>query len=63
MSLTDEAQKIILAPVQTEDDIIQLSKIVYMMSSLYREKMNIANEQEQMYNLTRSQETQKAMES
>jgi hypothetical protein len=25
--------------------------------------MNLANEQEQMYNLTRSQETQKAMES
>lgn len=63
MSLTDEAQKIINAPAQTEDDIIQLSKIVYMMSSLYRDKMNLANEQEQMYNLTRSQETQKAMES
>ena len=63
MSLTDEAQKIILAPAQTEDDIIQLSKIVYMMSSLYRDKMNMANEQEQMYNLVRSQETQKAMES
>ena len=40
-----------------------ISKIVYMMSSLYRDKMNLANEQEQMYNLTRSQETQKAMES
>ena len=63
MSLTDEAQKIINAPSQTEEDIIQLSKIVYMMSSLYRDKMNIANGQEQMYNLTRSQETQKAMES
>lgn len=63
MSLTDEAQKIINAPAQTEDDIIQLSKIVYMMSSLYRDKMNMANEQEQMYNLVRSQETQKAMES
>jgi len=63
MSLTDEAQKIILAPAQTEEDIIQLSKIVYMMSSLYRDKMNMANEQEQMYNLVRSQETQKAMES
>lgn len=63
MSLTDEAQKIINAPAQTEEDIIQLSKIVYMMSSLYREKMNLANEQEQRYNLTRSQETQKAMES
>ena len=63
MSLTDEAQKIINAPAQTEEDIIQLSKIVYMMSSLYRDKMNLANEQEQMYNLTRSQETQKAMES
>lgn len=63
MSLTDEAQKIINAPAQTEEDIIQLSKIVYMMSSLYRDKMNLANEQEQRYNLTRSQETQKAMES
>lgn len=63
MSLTDEAQKIINATAQTEEDIIQLSKIVYMMSSLYRDKMNLANEQEQRYNLTRSQETQKAMES
>ena len=63
MSLTDEAQKIINQKAQTEEDIIQLSKIVYMMSSLYREKMNLANEQEQMYNLIRSQETQKAMES
>lgn len=63
MSLTDEAQKIINQNTQTEEDIIQLSKIVYMMSSLYREKMNLANEQEQRYNLTRSQETQKAMES
>lgn len=63
MSLTDEAQKIINQNAQTEEDIIQLSKIVYMMSSLYREKMNLANEQEQRYNLTRSQETQKAMES
>ena len=44
-------------------DIIQLSRIVYMMSALYRDKMNLANEQEQNYNLTRSQETQKAMES
>lgn len=63
MSLTDEAQKIINQKAQTEEDIIQLSKIVYMMSSLYREKMNLANEQEQMYNLVRSQETKKAMES
>lgn len=63
MSLTDEAQKIINQNAQTEEDIIQLSKIVYMMSSLYREKMNLANEQEQMYNLVRSQETKKAMES
>lgn len=63
MSLTDEAQKIINSKAQTEEDIIQLSKIVYMMSSLYRDKMNLANEQEQRYNLTRSQETQKAMES
>ena len=63
MSLTDEAQKIINQKAQTEEDIIQLSKIVYMMSSLYREKMNLANEQEQMYNLVRSQETRKAMES
>lgn len=63
MSLTDEAQKIISQKAQTEEDIIQLSKIVYMMSSLYREKMNLANEQEQMYNLVRSQETKKAMES
>ena len=63
MSLTDEAQKIISQKAQTEEDIIQLSKIVYMMSSLYRDKMNLANEQEQMYNLVRSQETQKAMES
>lgn len=63
MSLTDEAQKIINQNAQTEEDIIQLSKIVYMMSSLYRDKMNLANEQEQRYNLTRSQETQKAMES
>lgn len=63
MSLTDEAQKIINQNAQTEEDIIQLSKIVYMMSYLYREKMNLANEQEQRYNLTRSQETQKAMES
>ena len=63
MSLTDEAQKIINQKAQTEEDIIQLSKILYMMSSLYRDKMNLANEQEQMYNLVRSQETQKAMES
>lgn len=63
MSLTDEAQKIINQNAQTEEDIIQLSRIVYMMSSLYRDKMNLANEQEQMYNLIRSQETQKAMES
>ena len=63
MSLTDEAQKIINQQAQTEEDIIQLSKIVYMMSSLYKEKMNLANEQEQMYNLVRSQETKKAMES
>ena len=63
MSLTDEAQKIINQKAQTEEDIIELSKIVYMMSSLYRDKMNLANEQEQMYNLIRSQETQKAMES
>jgi len=63
MSLTDEAQKIINQNAQTEEDIIQLSKIVYMMSSLYRDKMNLANEQEQRYNLTRSQETQKAMDS
>lgn len=63
MSLTDEAQKIINQKAQTEEDIIQLSKIVYMMSSLYREKMDLANEQEQMYNLVRSQETKKAMES
>lgn len=63
MSLTDEAQKIINQNAQTEEDIIQLSKIVYMMSSLYRDKMNLANEQEQRYNLARSQETQKAMES
>lgn len=63
MSLTDEAQKIINQKAQTEEDIIQLSKIVYMMSSLYRDKMNLANEQEQMYNLVRSQETQKAIES
>lgn len=63
MSLTDEAQKIINQKAQTEEDIIQLSKIVYMMSSLYRDKMNLANEQEQMYNLVRSQETKKAMES
>lgn len=63
MSLTDEAQKIINQKAQTEEDIINLSKIVYMMSSLYREKMNLANEQEQNYNLIRSQETQKAMES
>lgn len=63
MSLTDEAQKIINQKAQTWEDIIQLSKIVYMMSSLYRDKMNLANEQEQMYNLVRSQETQKAMES
>ena len=62
MSLTDEAQKIINQKAQTEEDIIQLSKIVYMMSSLYKEKMNLANEQEQMYNLVRSQETKKAME-
>lgn len=63
MSLTDEAQKIINQKAQTEEDIIQLSKIVYMMSSLYRDKMNLANEQEQMYNLVRSKETKKAMES
>ena len=63
MSLTDEAQKIINQKAQTEEDIIQLSKIVYMMSSLYKDKMNLANEQEQMYNLVRSQETKKAMES
>lgn len=63
MALTDEAQKIILSNAQTEEDIIQLSRIVYMMSSLYRDKMNLANEQEQKYNLVRSQETQKAMES
>lgn len=63
MSLTDEAQKIINQQAQTEEDIIQLSKIVYMMSSLYKDKMNLANEQEQMYNLVRSQETKKAMES
>lgn len=63
MSLTDEAQKIINQKAQTEEDIIQLSKIVYMMSSLYRDKMNLANEQEQMYNLVRSQETQTAIES
>ena len=63
MCLTDEAQKIILSNAQTEDDIIQLSKIVYMMSSLYREKLNLANEQEQKYNLVRSQETSKAKES
>ena len=63
MSLTDEAQKIINQNAQTEEDIIQLSKIVYMMSSLYKDKMNLANEQEQMYNLVRSQETKKAMES
>jgi hypothetical protein len=63
MSLTDEAQKIINTKARTEEDITQLSNIVYMMSSLYREKMNLANEQEQRYNLTRSQETQKAMES
>ena len=62
MSLTDEAQKIINQKAQTEEDIIQLSKIVYMMSSLYRDKMNLANEQEQMYNLVRSQETQTAIE-
>ena len=52
MSLTDEAQKIINSKAQTEEDIIQLSKIVYMMSSLYRDKMNLANEQEQKYNLS-----------
>ena len=63
MTLTDEAQKIINQKAQTEEDIIQLSKIVYMMSSLYREKMNLANEQEQMYNLVKSQEIRKAMES
>ena len=63
MSLTDEAQKIINQKAQTWEDIIQLSKIVFMMTSLYKQKLLLANEQEQMYNLVRSQEAKKAMES